>query len=236
MKLFALLKFFENERHARDFISGKLYLNRLSYFKTMEERQDVNRRDRHEGVTQWLQPDQIQIEINGHDITPDLAGPVSIQMNGLDQFHVLCMSALHSGELDLSQLAAEDIGLLRQQLEIDDACHFLGRYTVIVRDLRHFIDRIEGATKLRGWRGHRGLVKYYDPEIFHGGWEGVEPIFRKRDEYRHQNEYRFAFDTGNQGTDPAVLAIGDLSDITDCVPTRRFNSLLQLETSIRPNQ
>ena len=80
MRIFTLVKFFEKEGHARDFIAGKLYLNRLSYFKKMEEEQDVNRKDRHEGVTQWLQPDQIQIEINGYDITPDLAGPVSFQM------------------------------------------------------------------------------------------------------------------------------------------------------------
>ncbi len=80
MRIFTLVKFFEKEGHARDFIAGKLYLNRQSYFKKMEEEQDLNRKDRHEGVTQWLQPDQIQIEINGYDITPDLAGPVSFQM------------------------------------------------------------------------------------------------------------------------------------------------------------
>ena len=169
-------------------------------------------------------------------LRPDLVGPVSLQMNGLDQFHVLCMSALHSGDLDLSQLAAEDIGLLRQQLEIDEACHKLGRYAIVVRDCPKFINRIEGAAKQRGWRGFRRLVEYYDPETFHGGWEGIEPIFRKRAEYQYQNEYRFAFDPGTQGIDSTFLEIGDLSDITDCVPTKRFNSLLRLETSIRPNQ
>ena len=233
---YALVKFIEEEGHARDFIAGKLYLNRLSYFKELEEGQSVNRKDRHEGVTQWLQPDQIQIEINGFDITPDLAGPVALQMNGLDHFHVFCMSALHSGNLDLSQLAAEDIGLLRQQLEIDEACHKLGRYVIVVRDIPQFINRIESAAKQRGWRSARRLVQYYDPETFHGGWEGVEPIFKKRAEYQYQNEYRFAFDRGNQGTDPTDLEIGDLSDITDCVPTRKFNSLLRIEISERINQ
>ena len=49
--IFFLVKFFDDEKCVNDFISGKLFANRLSYFKKIEKDEYVSRSDRHEGVS-----------------------------------------------------------------------------------------------------------------------------------------------------------------------------------------
>ena len=48
--IFYLAKFFEKEKHAIDFMSGQLYLNKLSFFKGLEDNNSGNRGDKHEGT------------------------------------------------------------------------------------------------------------------------------------------------------------------------------------------
>ena len=77
--VFFLIKFFDNEDHGRDFVSGRIYANTLAKFKRLEGVDDSGRGDRNEGTIAWLQPGQGRLEINGMDITDDLAGPVQLQ-------------------------------------------------------------------------------------------------------------------------------------------------------------
>jgi hypothetical protein len=51
-----LIKFFSEESHAEEFLAGNLYLNRLSYFKRLENRDDVTRRDPNEAVSLGFSP------------------------------------------------------------------------------------------------------------------------------------------------------------------------------------
>ena len=229
--IFGLVKFLETEYHVRDFIEGKLYLNRLSYFKRIEESTTVTRKDKHEGVVQWLQPGDIHLEINGYNLSDDLAGPLSVQMDWLDHIHVFCMTAIHSADLDIEKMSDEKIALLNQQLEVDPACSAFGPYAVAVTNVTEFFLRFQTAAKRRNSNWWRGLVKYYDPLTLHGGWEGIEPTYWKREEYQYQKEYRLAFNDGSLGTDPTVVDVGSLHDIATCVPTREFNRLLRLHVS-----
>lgn len=92
--IFFFVKVFDKEEYAEDFIKGKLFSNRLSFFRKYEENESANRGDKHEGVVGWHQPDQIRLEINGRIIT-DLAGPVMTQMNWHDHLNVFCIYAAH---------------------------------------------------------------------------------------------------------------------------------------------
>ena len=73
------------------------------------------------------------------------------------------------------------------------------------------------------------MVEYYDPTRFNGSFSEVESIFRKREEYKHQKEYRFSFDTGIAGTDPLILNIGDISDITMQCKVCEINAQLEVK-------
>ena len=86
--------------------------------------------------------------------------------------------------------------------------------------------RIETAAEQKGYRLSRGLVKYYDPDKFHGSFSDREAVFRKRIEYAYQQEYRFLIDTLVIGDWPVVLKIGDIRDITSCFLSSKINEEL----------
>ena len=217
--IFFLVKFFDNEVYARDFVNGRIYANTLATFKALEGIDNSGRADRHEGTIAWLQPDQGRLEINGMDITGDLAGPTQLQKNWLDHLHVFWLHAVHSGSLDIANVSNENIEELRQQFIIPDECRALGKHAVVVNDVHEFVRRTEASAQDKGYRLARGLVRYYDPESFHGNFRDVESIFHKQDRHSYQREFRFVFDTGLVSDAPLILEIGDISNIA-----RRFDS------------
>jgi hypothetical protein len=209
--IFFFVKVFDRQEYAEDFVKGNLFANRLSFFRKYEEEGAGNRGDKHEGVVSWHQPDQIRLEINGRLIT-GLAGPVMTQMHWHDHLNVFCIYAAHSGEFE--EVSEETLDAFKEQIAIPNDCQKLGKYAVIVSSASEFIKRIRTAVSANNYGLNAGLVEYYDPTDFHGSFSEIESIFRKRDEYKHQKEYRFAFDTGIEGDNPLILNIGDISDIT----------------------
>ena len=112
---------------------------------------------------------------------------------------------------------------LRQRLLIPERCLELGEHAVVIRDVPEFMRRFGAAIAARRYHAWSHLVRYYDPTSFHGSFEGINTVFRKRTEYSHQREYRFAVDTGSVGNDPLYLDIGDIHDITLCLRSEELN-------------
>ena len=227
--IFFFTKFFDEEMYANDFICGKLFANRLSYFRRLEEYEYANRGDRYEGVINWLNPAQCQLVIDGRDITAALAGPVELHLNWHDNFNVFCVYAGHSG--DFKKLTSDNIDGFKKFLKIPEDCLKFGNYAVVVTDASEFLNRVKTAITTNGYRLRSGLVKYYNAETFHGHFDGIDAIFRKRDEYQHQREYRFAIDTFIMGTDPIILDIGDISDITIRCNAADINKTLKIKVT-----
>ncbi|WP_419535901.1 hypothetical protein [Endozoicomonas sp.] len=96
IRIFFFVKVFDNEQYAEEFIKGRLFANRLSYFRKLEEGENANRSDFYEGLYAWHQPDQIRFEINGREIT-DIAGPVSVQNMHCDSLNLFCIYTAHNG-------------------------------------------------------------------------------------------------------------------------------------------
>ncbi len=224
--MFFFVKVFDDEKYAEDFIKGKLFVNRLSYFRKLEEGESANRGDKHEGVVSWHQPDQVNIEINGRVIT-ELAGPVSTQMNWHGHLNVFCIYAAHSGEFD--GVSEETLAAFKKQLELPEECQNLGEYAVLVTRVNQFIERIKISAKENNYGLTAGLVEYYDPDKFNGSFTENESIFKKRDEYKYQKEYRFAIDTGIEGKKAISLDIGDISDITMRCKVSDINKYLEIK-------
>ncbi|NOQ63427.1 MAG: hypothetical protein GQ582_02805 [Methyloprofundus sp.] len=210
--IFLLVKIFDNEDYAKQFINGNLYANTLAYFKAMEGDEVANRADKHEGTGSWHQPEKIQLILNGKDLTGGLAGPISIQMHKHTQVNVFCMYAVHSGEFD--HISNENLSAFTKQLELPDECEKLGQYAVVVTDVTQFIERIKIAINKKNYGLQATLVDYYDPNSFNGFFPEEKAIFMKRKEYSHQSEYRFAIDTGLGNDTPINLFIEDISDIS----------------------
>ena len=217
------VKFFSEKKYAHDFIRGNVYASRLSYFKDIEGTDDSGRADRHEGAIGWFQPNQGRLTINEMDITGDLAGPVEMQREWLNYRNLFCVHAAHTGDIELDNLSSDNVEDLRKQLELSQDCLRLGMFAVVIKNIPAFMNRIESAVKEKGYRLSRGLVKYYDPETFHGSFSDWDAVFRKRNEFRYQQEYRFVIDTRVIGDWPIVLEIGDIGDITSCFHASKIN-------------
>ena len=209
--IFFLCKFFDNPDYASDFMNGQLYANRLSYFQNPQEPDQARRRDQHEGTVAWGQPDIIKIEINGHDISHDLAAPASLSSNRLSEFNAICM---HAGYIRKSDSPPpDDSSQIRTLLLIPEECNKFGRFAVVIKNGPEFLNRVKLAARQQRYREAHGLVEYYNPLTFNGFFPGISGAFRKQQEFRSEREYRIVFETGNIGTDPIVLEIGHIGDI-----------------------
>lgn len=217
------VKFFEEEQHADQFMSGHLHLKVLSYFKALED-DDGGRQDKHEAVSHWLQPNQINITIqplNGGSAftipSEDLAGPIAISLDIFDSMHVFCMYAVGNigfeivdGQLDLS---LEDIDLANEQLKFDARCLEFGKWAVVV-SAEIFMERLQSAMVEQNFKFMTGLVEYYDDKTFHGQFTLKQTPFRKQQRFDYQKEFRvcvFPREINMMTAGPMNLSIGDLS-------------------------
>lgn len=221
------IKFLNKESYVDDFLDGRIYMNRLSYYKKIEQHdEDANRADRHEGAFAWHQPGVGRLTINGQDITGDLAGPIEMYDDRLNHINIFCVYAAHSGNLDLRNMLTGNIEAFKQQIKVPEDCLKLGKYAVLVTDLPKFFQRMKSAAESQDYQIGRGLVKYYDPETFSGSFPDGQAIFYKQIQHQNQREYRFGVDTGHPGDDPVVLEIEDVRDITLRVNTENLNKVL----------
>jgi len=208
--IFFLCKFFGNESHATDFMKGRFYANKLSYFQKLEE-PDPTRHDPHEGVIWWQQPGRVKVEIDGIDISNDLAGPVSLSSNRLRAFNVICM---HAGYVENSvHPPPEDLDQIRKHLLIPEECKKFGEIAVLITNPVEWLDRIKAKARSCHYNTARGSVEYYDPLLFHGPFPGISGAFRKQDGFKREREYRIVFETGSVGDEPLILDIGDIGDV-----------------------
>lgn len=234
IKVYALVRFFKTEAHRETFLRGDLYMNRLKYFKIYEEEDPCNIGDRHEGTSGWFQPDEVRFKITNNvtgeeHILKDFAGPIVMGMNHHNDYHVYCMSALYTE----TEARFESLEAAKACIMLDVETGDLGNYCTIV-DASPFMARLDKA--LRGEQtegcGHgRGMVEYFDPKTFSGSFDGDLAIFRKKNCFSHQKEFRVFVYDGTTGDDPKVFSIGDLSDIALNCHKSDLNVLISAEMS-----
>lgn len=208
--IYLLIKICRKKEYADCFLSGKLYANRLRYFRD----QGI---DKYEGAI-WLQPDKCLFTLHGCLIpAEDFARPIQAQLQRIDNLHIFCIFAFHHS-VGFETLSPENVDDFKaNQLGSMDACRKdFGAHAVVITNAQEFFNRVDAALK-RMWqekrilRSPRCLVEYYDPDTFH--MEISKIPFYKRNEFIHQKEYRIAINTGTVGCDPLVLDIGNIRDI-----------------------
>lgn len=225
-EIYIFVKIFDNEKYAKDFIEGKIYANRLSFFKKIEESESANRGDRHEGVVGFYQQDQIQVFIGDH-LVEGIAKPVFIQMDHHDFLNIFCIYAAHSG--DFKKINSENLLELRKWLKIPNECLKLGKHAVLIKEPKEFIRRMEKAATKKMYNPKHNFVEYYEPAIFHGRFTEEEAVFRKSKDYEHQKEYRFVFDTGTDGDSPLEFEIGSIKDIAILCKSSEINTIFSVK-------
>ena len=231
-----LIKFFEREEYADEFLRGDLFLNRLSYFQRIERGNPDGRADCNEAIAVWLQPEKVSIEFRDHpelNITPnDLGAPVSMRFEQHGRVHLYCMTAMHTGEFECEGnyiiCTPETADSLRKQLGIDPRCFTLGKFAVVVK-AREFVERAQKAVRAQRYSFSSALVRYFDTATFHGHFPFNNVPFMKGNEFCYQSEYRLVIDTGKDGNEPLRLSIGGLGDIGAKMPSSVLATAVQLK-------
>ncbi len=234
-----LVKFFSEERYADQFMDGTLYLNRLSFFKRIEEESNDGRPDANEAVAMWWQPDDISIklkvsEIGDIEITQkDLAGPVSMSYDYHNYLHVFCMYAIHTsgfecvdGKIEYLEDEAE---ILKRQIEIDSRCLNFGKFAVIT-PATQFLDHLKESLRNADFVCKAKLVEYYDEELFHGEIEVKDIPFKKQKKFNYQNEFRICINPKTMDDEPICIKIGNIGHITAKIETDKINDLFQINS------
>jgi hypothetical protein len=225
---------FEKQEYADQFINGRLYLHRLSYFQQLEQANTDGRPDENEAVAVWLQ--KASIEFKAHpelNIMPEnLAKPISISFDHHSNLHVFCMTAMHTGNFEcvngLIAYTEDDADKLKKQLELHEDCLSFGQFAVVV-NAREFFLRAKAAIESKGSVFSAGLVDYFDPETFEGRFAWSKIPFTKAQTFSYQKEYRITVDTKTNGIDPITIEIGDICDCAVKMRTAEINTSFKLE-------
>jgi hypothetical protein len=199
---------------------GRLYMNPLAYFKSLEA--DQARGDRREGVDSIIQSCDIgeftiDPQIHGLAkirVTPsDLAGPVHIARKRTSSCNIFCMFAVTrpiEGPL------------------FPKSHRWFGDSFLLFTHTQDLLSRAEAAAKRQKLKIEGRLVKYYDETKY----SGEVGRFRKSSIFSYQSEYRIAVETGTEG--PFCFEIGDLSDITSEVFRLDLANLANDVLKLRP--
>ena len=242
-KIFLLVKVFRKEEYADAFIqTGEMCCKTIGQFKRIEG--DAARGDQFEAVSHWHQPDRISLTFSFE--TPDgeersfpiegLAGPLVMQSTAHDRLNASCMYAVtvpdfeeaYETEEERLRVVEKINSMLKEHATLGEEMLSLGEHAVLIIKVADFIDKVSKAAKSDGYSSWRGLVDYFDPKTFHGGFGEIESVFKKRNIYSYQKEYRFVFDSSKPDGEK-TLHVGRLDGIAFKLKTSEINSKIELK-------
>ena len=203
-----LVRFFDKKEYAEKFLSGKLRVGRLRYYRNLES---AGRGDPNEGVSGIYIPKDSTLRIGetGKKLRTLDDGLIMAKMalnSDLDS-HVLCMTKvyyengnnnvkIHFGDLD--RLVADFCG-----------SDWETAYVVIIMDPNAFLRRLSMIPYFK-CGGFVGYVSFDSPHKSHVN----KDIFLKDNKYSYQREFRLRFDLhGMTGNDHFHINIGEISKI-----------------------
>lgn len=239
-----LIKYFANEDYAKQFLSGKLYMNSISHFwnNGFESQMDI-----FEGVSETIDKTKFGLLVYWQQI---LDGDILFQLNAYAYCNLLCFY-----RVDMMPGAAPDP--LGKPYALPGSCTIhvpsenmkeFGTTVAIIHDERAFVDRVLQALE-PGWLCVAGDVRYHGVKGRRGGRPGnavfkaqgdfdaaryARPgtvssrrdCFNKQEQYDFQREWRICLFRNVKDTDSYVLNVGGLSDIVELVPSDRIQERL----------
>ncbi len=205
---YTLARFFDNKTHAEEFMSGKLRVGRIRYYRELES--EDGRGDPNEGVSSLCKPGDgtLQLGVKGEEMrTIEDFITMKLAHNADLESHVLCTTKVfYEKGKNRVDIQIRDLGRL-----LEDFCNsnLETAYVVFISRPQAFVDRVSRTPQFGG----AGPVTYDDfdaPRKTH--W--CVDVFLKDKKYQHQREVRFKFNLpetvrGSHST----IDIGDISDI-----------------------
>ena len=227
--LYFFVKIYKEEEWADDLMAGRLYANRLSYFRKVEKTEEANayQGDPDEGAIVHQRDAINRVVLGKYDMSDDVV-QIKIQMDWMKHLNLFCVYAGHSGGFE--EISQGNLAEFRKQIELPGEMLKFGDYAVVIRNTSEFIGRVENAIRAQNYALYRGLVRYYDPDVDNVEMgHGLQPILHKPKAFSYQKEYRFVIGTGTVGEESVVLDIGDISDIAVRMDAGQINASLNVK-------
>jgi len=233
---FALIKFFYEMDHARQFLDGDLFMRRLSYFRRQEDAE--GRWDATEGTWAWLQKRGLQIHMTVPSLGPihitedDLGAPVQMSLGPPDDLHIFCMYAYYleaplPGD-DLREVYGEDrLADLERAMQVDPRCLRFGPHAVII-PYGPFLERLKIQARQQKLGLQAGLLRYYDDEVFNGEFKIKDVPFRKQKRFDYQREFRICARPRPFDLAQRTFNIGSLRGLGAYVPSDQLLNAFKL--------
>ena len=202
---------FHSAKIIESFQKGKVYANRLGYYRKREEETgDSEVGDKYEAM---LHVNEAYIHFPDSGETVPLTDELISTTHSED--YIFCLFGIYPNLNNFSFTEQQKEKLLS-----------FGDTALIITDSEEFIKRVKEASEKAGYKVKFGAVKYYDATYDNGNMivslmeDMANVAFWKRDSYKYQQEGRFVFYSGDMTLDHLELDIGDISDISEIVPAK----------------
>ncbi|MDE0141161.1 MAG: hypothetical protein OXI80_00120 [Caldilineaceae bacterium] len=241
-----LAKVFPKRSYAEEFLQGKLYANRLSKFRCIEDdfvrgdKDEGGRGDKYEGGV-MINRKGIVMTIQSQDpetgeeeeVTleeSDFGSSIKMSLPYFDQLNLFCMRGVH---ISSSDLTTEDITTVERKVSFSKKYPNLGDHVVVITDALKFIRRVVATVNQKRYQMEYDFVNYYDPDVGTSLLpETTRTLFAKQNKYAWQEEFRFVFNTKTEGDEAVILDIGRIDDIAYLEDTSiMINPTIQIPTS-----
>ncbi|MBR2498747.1 MAG: hypothetical protein IKB67_03445 [Clostridia bacterium] len=233
-----LLIKFGSKQNIQKLQSGQFYMKRLKYYVDLEKNtSDEMVGDQYDGQMMLKDVKFTLYTCDTNEYVGQLHAPISSFNLGYLNNPVFCMYMLdyrnylskeiHDGLLHIKYGFSKE-----QSTKIKD----FGESALVVTNTNEFFKRIENTFKKRGIDYFRDLVSYYDynniQQLKEIQANNPRIAFWKRQKYAFQQEYRFFAHT--EVEDNLTLDIGDVSDISQVLPTEQLlNTYLEAKCTLK---
>ena len=240
-----LIKYFSTKEYAEMFMSGKLYMNSLSFFweNGFEEQRDI-----FEGISDTINARKIGFPV---DMQQLISGDVMFRLEAYRYCNLYCFYRVDIS--DTLQWNASTSAIFPDTRAIrlpSDSMESFGKYVGIVNDEKQLVQRVLNAVE-NDWLCVTGDVRYrerrgVEKPVTHGidlatkelypasHWlrnganrTSSKDCFDKTDYYREQKEWRICLFRNMKEDKPYILDVGDLSDIVDIVESNKVKKHLE---------
>lgn len=202
-KILTFIKFGKFEHIEELYKHGKMFLNTISFFNEIEEN---HQGDRLEGARSRFLSENIQIKIK----TPDMNEIIIDKSNGLiDDVIIHSEDIAKSNIYSMTYLGEDDV---ETENSLSPDLKKFGESSLFILNTSKFIERFHDAMGKLGFKYQFGPVKYVK-----NNFEGDFGLFRKREQYKYQREFRFLIKSSLN--EPLVIQLGSLEDIAKIIPS-----------------
>ena len=206
-----LVKLYDRKEYADTFLDGVVFANTVAHFRALES--EEIRSDEDEGVAIFPLTEGMKLTITpsgGETVLPpltldesDFGEPPTLRPRWFDTLNIFSM-VLADTHWDAGKL----------YFAVPDPVHRFGRFAVAILDTKEFLRRVEKAVEERNYRLSYKRVEYYDPAIgIRTDPTTVDPLFKKRDRYQAEREFRLVIARQISSPTPLRLDIGPIHDI-----------------------